>query len=131
MFSVALDWRFARHVDLYAGVAWSQKQGGLANGFVLSNNNGAITAHIFVQANQSNSAERARSKPNSREASRPRPARMMIIPNGSIELPISAIRLTSAIIRYVRQAAFANNRQSSEDGVPAGPILLLKLTEPY
>jgi predicted porin len=43
MFSIAMDWRFARHVDLYAGVAYSTKAGGLANAFVLSNNNGAIT----------------------------------------------------------------------------------------
>jgi len=42
---LVVDWRFARHVDLYAGVAWSQKQGGLANGFVLSNNNGALTGN--------------------------------------------------------------------------------------
>jgi len=43
MVSVALDWRFARHVDLYAGVAYSQKSGGLASGFVLSTNNGALS----------------------------------------------------------------------------------------
>jgi hypothetical protein len=45
MFSVAFDWRFARHMDLYAGVAYSQKQNGLANGFVLSTNNGALTGN--------------------------------------------------------------------------------------
>jgi predicted porin len=45
---LAVDWRFARHVDFYAGVAWSQKAGGLANGFVLSNNNGAITNVLNV-----------------------------------------------------------------------------------
>jgi predicted porin len=43
MFSLVMDWRFARHFDFYAGVAYSQKQGGLANAFVLSNNNGLIT----------------------------------------------------------------------------------------
>jgi len=32
--SLVLDWRFAKHVDMYAGVMWSQVQGGLANGFV-------------------------------------------------------------------------------------------------
>jgi len=42
MISLALDWRFARHVDLYAGVAYSQKTGGLASGFVLSTNNGLL-----------------------------------------------------------------------------------------
>jgi predicted porin len=45
MFSVAFDWRFARHIDLYAGVAYSQKQNGLANGFVLSTNNGTLTGN--------------------------------------------------------------------------------------
>jgi predicted porin len=32
--SVVVDWRFAKHVDLYAGVMYSQVQGGLANGFI-------------------------------------------------------------------------------------------------
>jgi predicted porin len=32
--SLVLDWRFAKHVDAYAGVMWSQVQGGLSNGFV-------------------------------------------------------------------------------------------------
>jgi predicted porin len=32
--SLVLDWRFAKHVDAYAGVMWSQVSGGLANGFV-------------------------------------------------------------------------------------------------
>jgi predicted porin len=36
MFSLAMDWRFARHLDLYAGVAYTRKAGGLANGFVLT-----------------------------------------------------------------------------------------------
>jgi predicted porin len=48
MVSVVLDWRFARHVDMYAGVAWNQKFGGAANGFVLSNNNGTITNTALV-----------------------------------------------------------------------------------
>jgi predicted porin len=43
MVSIAMDWRFARHFDFYAGVSYSQKTGGLANGFVLSNNNGALS----------------------------------------------------------------------------------------
>jgi predicted porin len=45
MFSIAMDWRFARHFDFYAGVAYSQKTGGLANGFVLSNANGVLTGN--------------------------------------------------------------------------------------
>ncbi len=43
MVSVTLDWRFARHVDMYAGVAWNQKFGGAASGFVLSNANGTLS----------------------------------------------------------------------------------------
>jgi predicted porin len=43
MFSLALDWRFARHFDVYAGVSYSQKSGGLANAFVLSTSNGALS----------------------------------------------------------------------------------------
>jgi predicted porin len=35
--SLALDWRFARHMDMYAGVMWSQAQNGLANGFLQAN----------------------------------------------------------------------------------------------
>jgi predicted porin len=42
MISVAIDWRFARHVDLYAGVSWQQKFGGFANGYMLSTVNGAL-----------------------------------------------------------------------------------------
>jgi predicted porin len=36
MFSLALDWRFARHMDVFAGVSYSQKTGGLANGYTLA-----------------------------------------------------------------------------------------------
>lgn len=43
MVSVVLDWRFARHVDMYAGVAWNQKFGGAANGFILSTQNGTLS----------------------------------------------------------------------------------------
>jgi hypothetical protein len=32
-----IDWRFARHVDVFAGVMWSQVSGGLANGYLLAN----------------------------------------------------------------------------------------------
>jgi predicted porin len=44
MVGLVIDWRFARHVDLYAGVAYSQRNGGLAAGFVTSNNNAAALA---------------------------------------------------------------------------------------
>ena len=33
--SFVVDWRFARHVDLYAGVMWSQVNGGLASNFIV------------------------------------------------------------------------------------------------
>ena len=35
--SFVADYRFARHVDVYAGVMWSQVRNGLANGFLLAN----------------------------------------------------------------------------------------------
>jgi predicted porin len=35
--SLVVDWRFARHMDMYAGVMYSQVQGGLANGFIVNN----------------------------------------------------------------------------------------------
>jgi predicted porin len=44
--SLVVDWRFARHMDMYAGVMWSQVQNGLANGFLQANgnNNGTINS---------------------------------------------------------------------------------------
>jgi predicted porin len=44
--SLVLDWRFAKHVDAFAGVMWSQVNNGLANGFLLANgtNAGGINA---------------------------------------------------------------------------------------
>jgi predicted porin len=45
MISVAMDWRFARHVDLYAGVSWQEKFGGFAFGYMLSTANGALTGN--------------------------------------------------------------------------------------
>jgi predicted porin len=42
--SLVVDWRFARHVDLYAGVAYSQVNNGLANGFLsAATNNAGVT----------------------------------------------------------------------------------------
>jgi predicted porin len=37
--SLVMDWRFARHMDMYAGVMWSQAQNGLASGFFQANGN--------------------------------------------------------------------------------------------
>jgi predicted porin len=45
MVGLAIDWRFARHVDLYAGVAYSQRNGGLASGFITSNGNTVVGAN--------------------------------------------------------------------------------------
>jgi predicted porin len=39
--SLVVDWRFARHVDMYAGVMWSQVQNGLASGFLQANGTNA------------------------------------------------------------------------------------------
>jgi predicted porin len=41
--SLVVDWRFARHVDMYAGVMWSQAQNGLASGFLQANGTNAGT----------------------------------------------------------------------------------------
>jgi predicted porin len=41
--SLVLDWRFARHMDVYAGIGWSQAQNGLASGFLLANGTPAGT----------------------------------------------------------------------------------------
>ena len=40
--SIVLDWRFARHVDMYVGVGYSQRSGGLASGFITTTNNGQL-----------------------------------------------------------------------------------------
>jgi hypothetical protein len=34
--SLVVDWRFARHMDMYAGIMYSQVQGGLANNFIIN-----------------------------------------------------------------------------------------------
>ena len=39
--SLVVDWRFARHMDMYAGVMWSQVSNGLANGFLAANGTNA------------------------------------------------------------------------------------------
>ena len=42
--SLVVDWRFARHMDLYAGVMWTQVKNGLANGFLAAaTNNAGVT----------------------------------------------------------------------------------------
>jgi predicted porin len=52
MVSLVMDWRFARHVDLYAGIAYTQKTGGLVSGYVLSasNLNAPGTVNTFNRA---------------------------------------------------------------------------------
>ena len=35
--SLVVDWRFARHVDMYAGAMWSQAANGLASGYLQTN----------------------------------------------------------------------------------------------
>jgi predicted porin len=44
--SLVLDWRFARHMDFYAGVMWSQAQNGLASGFLQANGTNAGTTIV-------------------------------------------------------------------------------------
>jgi predicted porin len=39
--SFVVDWRFAKHVDAYAGVMWSQAQNGLASGYLRANGTNA------------------------------------------------------------------------------------------
>jgi predicted porin len=51
MIGILLDWRFARHVDVYAGVAYSQRNGGPANAFITSTNNGAIAGAAVTGCN--------------------------------------------------------------------------------
>jgi predicted porin len=42
--SLVVDWRFAKHLDLYAGVMWLQVKDGLANGFAAAaTNNAGVT----------------------------------------------------------------------------------------
>jgi predicted porin len=41
--SLVVDWRFAKHMDMYAGVMWSQVQNGLASGFLQANGTNAGT----------------------------------------------------------------------------------------
>ena len=50
--SIAFDWRFARHMDMYAGVSYIQKTGGFVNGYNLTatNLNSAATYNTFNKA---------------------------------------------------------------------------------
>jgi predicted porin len=48
--SLVVDWRFARHMDMYAGIMYSQVTGGLASGFIV---NSAGTTVQAVGANKS------------------------------------------------------------------------------
>jgi len=51
--SFVVDWRFARHFDVFAGVMWSQVTNGLASGFLQTNpaGNGVATATTGQKAN--------------------------------------------------------------------------------
>jgi predicted porin len=42
--SFVVDWRFARQFDLYAGIMYSQKTGGFANGYILTATNPLVAA---------------------------------------------------------------------------------------
>ena len=54
--SFVVDWRFARHVDVFAGVMWSQVQGGLANGFLLANgSNSGVNNNTATGGNKASS----------------------------------------------------------------------------
>jgi predicted porin len=48
MVSFVVDWRFARHVDMFAGISYSQKSGGIVNGYVLSTANGTLTGSSVI-----------------------------------------------------------------------------------
>jgi predicted porin len=50
--SLVVDWRFARHMDMYAGVMWSQVNGGLASGFLV--NNAGVTTQAVGRNSSSN-----------------------------------------------------------------------------
>jgi predicted porin len=47
MVGLVLDWRFARHMDAYVGIAYSQRNGGLAAAFVTSTLNGVLVNPNF------------------------------------------------------------------------------------
>jgi predicted porin len=51
--SFVVDWRFARHMDMFAGVMWSQVRNGLASGFLQTNplGNGVATPLTGQKAN--------------------------------------------------------------------------------
>jgi predicted porin len=50
--SFAFDWRFARHMDFYGGIMYSQKNNGLANNTVLSALNPAVNSACSVATGQ-------------------------------------------------------------------------------
>jgi predicted porin len=52
--SLVVDWRFARHMDVYAGVAFSEARGGQANGFLLANTTNAGTQQTFPHNSATN-----------------------------------------------------------------------------
>jgi len=72
MVSFALDWRFARHVDLNAGVSRQPKFGVFVNGSGLSTNNGTLTGWLVA-------AQPIAARPGSQLGSGHRPARPVLI----------------------------------------------------
>ena len=55
--SAVVDWRFAKHMDMYAGVMWSQVNGGLANGFLGANIAGPTGANNPAPRNSASNVD--------------------------------------------------------------------------
>ncbi|WP_213740311.1 porin [Bradyrhizobium sp. dw_411] len=55
MVSVLLDWRFAKHVDLYGGLAWARVSGGFSNGYAAAATNNSNTATNPLGPNKASS----------------------------------------------------------------------------
>jgi predicted porin len=53
--SVVVDWRFAKHVDLYAGVMYGRQSGGFSNGFASAATNNANTVTNPLGPNKASS----------------------------------------------------------------------------
>ena len=53
--SMVIDWRFARHVDVFAGVMWSQLNNGLASGFLLANGSNSGVNNNVTGSNHASS----------------------------------------------------------------------------
>jgi predicted porin len=55
MVSVLLDWRFAKHVDLYGGLTYARVSGGFSNGYAAAATNNANTATNPLGPNKASS----------------------------------------------------------------------------